>query len=225
MDTLKPIGYGPAPVRDTAPPVTPIRDTTKMPGAFNFDVSSPAGLVKSSQANVESASDFMTGLGSFLFGENNGSVLGGTPIGSVARGIAQVPGVELAGDVVANLAGAGVSAAYEAVHHVPLGWLPGGSDATFNALPKTPEWMAVNEASNLDLLGGGNQKFEYTKKFLEDAQKYIGASGSTGTFGNLDTLSSGLLAGPGGSAGQLLGQMFEMFQLPQRYAERDQARR
>jgi hypothetical protein len=219
MDTLKPIGYGPAPVRDTAPPVTPLRDTTEMPGAFNFDVGSPAGLIKSSQANVASADDFMTGLGSFLFGENNGSLLGGTPIGAIARGAAQIPGVELAGDVVASVAGAGIATAYDVVHHIPLGWLPGGSDATFAQLPKTPEWIAVNEASNDDLLGGGNQKFEYTKKFLEDAQQGIRTSNNGVPF-NVDTLSSGLLAGPGGSAGQLLGQMFEMFQLPQRYAER-----
>ena len=198
------------------PPVqtNPAVAGSQMPGSFNFDVSSPGGLISSTEENAKSSGDFINGLGQFLFGENNGSMLGGTPIGALVRGASAVPGVKLVSDVAGAALSGGVGAVVGAAQHIPMGWIPGGTDSIFASMPHTADWQAVEAASNSDILGGANQKFDYIQKQMENAQ---GAIKDSSGFATID---SPLLAGPGGSLAKFAGQLMGLVQVPQRLVER-----
>jgi hypothetical protein len=113
-------------------------------------------------------------LGSMLFGE--GAPLKGVPLlGDALKGLGDA-GHSLATTTVIKPIEAGAGA----IARVPMGWLPGGADETFNRLgewaskadPKVrAEWELVNAAANADVLYGGNLKADFNievMKYIED---------------------------------------------------------
>ncbi len=158
----------------------------------NAPIQTGKGYHEATQAQVDSLGpgerigrgvDF---LGNTLFGQGNGSPLGGVPLlGDILGG---------AGDVAHNVGDWTVIKPFEAAAagaaRVPLGWIPGGADDTFKQFgdwaktndPKAYEgWQAVNAASNGDVLGGGNMKADWNMEFAKymDDQKHDSVLGTT----------------------------------------------
>ncbi|MBE3040865.1 MAG: hypothetical protein IMZ62_18870, partial [Chloroflexi bacterium] len=105
--------------------------------------------------------------------------------------VGEVPGVKLVTDA-AKFVGSASIAPFEALgtalSSMPLGWLPGGADETFNYMGKWmgandlegyAAWQVANTKASADTLGGGNIRadfnIEWTEKYADMTQQ--GASG------------------------------------------------
>jgi hypothetical protein len=173
---------------DTTAPVAPAQPgaiPTITPLPSNAPYETGHGFHPATQAQVDAMNpgermargiDF---LGDKLFGQGNGSPLGGIPLlgdllgsaGNAIHGVgdlAVVKPIEVGSNVLS---------------HIPIGWLPGGTDDTFNKLgdwakANDPavyhQWQAVNAAANGDILGGANLKADFsaeTAQYIDDQSK------------------------------------------------------
>lgn len=143
------------------------------------------GYHEATQEQVDHGMDFgqrigrgIDHLGNMLFGQGNGSPLGGVPL------LGDIVGA--GGNVLHSVADGSlikpVEAAATVASRVPLGWLPGGADDAFNKLgewaktndPKVyAQWQMVNAAAGKDVLDGGNMKADFNMemaKYLDDQQ-------------------------------------------------------
>lgn len=150
-------------------------------------------------------------LGHALFGQGNGSLLGG-----VAGGRQLGQAIGMAGEAF-HLQGSLAVAPFEAgatvLSHIPLGWVPGGADDTFNhigSILKTQDpamygdWLVLKTRADADVLGGGNLKADFNieyQKLLDDTMhdSFLGgtpelAMGRTGV-GSLGGALSGAIKG------------------------------
>lgn len=134
-------------------------------------------------------SDPLAGLGASLFGQGNGSLLGGVPVlGDLGR--AAGPAAAKAWEInpINMTVVKPVEAVATGLSHIPLGWLPGGADETFNQIGEQlkanqndpyyyamyQQWQQVNAVANADVLGGGNMKGDFNGQFMkaqDDRQK------------------------------------------------------
>ena len=142
-------------------------------------------------------------LGRLLFGQGNGSALGGIPVvGDIGRALGPV-------------ASAGVGLAIKPIEwgatilsHIPTGWVPGGADEQFRNLgdwqkvndpTAYAQWKITDAAANADVLGGGNMKADFTR---EQGVRYADMT-KEGVTGPLATTPK-LAFSPAGSLGGAL---------------------
>jgi hypothetical protein len=181
---------------------TPFGPTTSLTvPSSNLDPTGgvPAGPEPGSQAAIDAMSPWdragrgLDVMGAALFGQGNGSWLGGVPIvGDAGRALKPV------GDLIHGAGDLSLIKPFEiggnALSHVPLGWLPGGADENFNMFgdymkANDPEayqtWLAVKANSDADFLGGGNMKADFNMRAAEfyDDQTKNGVLGSNPILG------------------------------------------
>jgi len=182
----------PAPGTGTTAPVAPAQPGSLVPVVPNF-AGTPAtapyewgtGFHEASQEQIDAMDPGqrlargMDNLGNTLFGRGNGSPLGGVPLLGDIIGA----GGNIVHDFTATTVIKPVEAGAAALARIPLGWLPGGADDTFNqfgewAKANNPtvyeEWQRVNAVANADVLAGGNMKADWNMEFaryLDDQQK------------------------------------------------------
>ena len=149
-------------------------------------------------------------LGAHLFGQNNGSALGGVPVvGNIGRELGRV------GDAAAWTVVKPFEAGATALSHMPIGWVPGGADDTFNQIGdqlKTSnpalyaEWLLIRTHADADVLFGANEKADFNIEYLkmqDDMQKesflggtpelVMGRAGSGSVGGALSNAIKGFL--------------------------------
>lgn len=130
-------------------------------------------------------------LGDALFGQGNGSLLGGLPGAQQLAGVIGAGG-DLAHGILTVPEKIGVEVPATVISHIPLGWVPGGADDTFNQIGSKikdnpayskvyDEWLKVNAAANGDVLGGGNLKGDFNAEFMkmQDDMQHDSILGST----------------------------------------------
>lgn len=144
-------------------------------------------------------------LGDKLFGQNNGSLLGGVPLFGDIVGAAGKFGHGLGDALVAKP----IEITAHVASSVPLGWLPGGADDNFNQIgewakthdPQVYEkWQAVQALGEADKLQGGNLKANFN---MEVAQ-YLDDQLQESQLGTTPTLALGR-AGVGSLGGAFAG--------------------
>lgn len=180
------------PIDNPAAPPTPTPAAGPSAGVESIDPTNPIGLGESIQKDVTANQSLWGGLADAVFGangqgglpiisnvahavggalqgtfgQNDGSLLGGTPIGAAARFLGGVPGG--AGDVVNNIAGAAGQGA-ETIGE-------GNNDAVnqFNALPDSAAKAAAQQQMASTPALGGHIAFDYLKQFQIANQEGLG---------------------------------------------------
>lgn len=184
---------------ESTPPAGPTQPIVAP--AVNF-APAPAGPQPGSQEAVDALSPWdragrgLDVMGQAIFGRGTADPklglpeLTGSPLG-------QVPVLGDAIGAVGNFIHSGADAlvikpiegAAAGAARIPLGWLPGGADETFNQFGEhmkvnDPEayqtWLAVKAASDGDVLFGGNMKADFNMQAAQfyDDQSHEGALGS-----------------------------------------------
>jgi hypothetical protein len=159
----------------------------------------PPALKPASSINEGNPLDM---LGRALWGQGNGSVLGGVPVlGDIGR---------FTGEAASNVAGASVGIGQIVAGvpaRIPIGYLPGGADEQFRnygaALKVTDpkryaEWQIADAHAGADFFGGSNIKADFN---AEEQQRASDASYAGGGYAPTFTMPGSL----GGALGQVPG--------------------
>ena len=189
------------------PPISPPVVSPAAGGAAP-DIGSTLTPAGAPAASVASAPENpIDTLGRLLFGQNNGSALGGVPgVGDIGRNIGPAFSYQMHNAL--SLAVSPLTAAGDVLSHMPTGWVPGGADQQFQALGDWQKvndpagyakWQVANAAANADVLGGGNTKADYTRQWGVDYANQT-KEGVTGIFAT----NPGLAMSPAGSVGGAL---------------------
>jgi hypothetical protein len=170
--------YNP-PVSSPSPSVPPV-GTTKQPKL------PPPPPVSAPEGNGP-----LDQVGRALFGQGNGSLLGGIPIlGAAGRALGPAAVVQAKATIAPFSAVADVAA------RLPLGWLPGGADEAFNRFGEQMkvsnpqgyhQWQIVKAAADGDVLNGGNLKADFNM----EAADYYDTLVKEGQLGTSPTLAMG----------------------------------
>lgn len=165
-------------------------------GAYPAGSVNPDGSYhEATQAEVDAMAPWdraghgLDSLGHALFGQGNGSVFGGAPVvGDLGRALGTV------GQVAHNVGDWTLIKPVEAVatvaSHVPLGWVPGGADDTFNQIGDQlkatnpsmyADWLLIKGNADKDVLGGGNLKADFNVEYMKmlDDQQHDSFLGGT----------------------------------------------